>query len=171
MDYLLRILNESITGIIYFAALIILFLKCIKKKYDIKYIKDRKDLMLYFVILIVFISRIMGGIAQSILGHFISFVYPNTAIDIQKSINSTSIPQNILEMKNNVYGTLLFYRHLCISIILLGISLIIWFEEYLNKIRTFIVTTIISLIIGLAYYLTRQDYISIRDAIDKKFAP
>jgi FtsH-binding integral membrane protein len=113
----------------------------------------------------------MGGIAQSILSHIIPIVYPSTAIDIQKTINSTSIPQNILEMKNNIYGTLLFYRHLCISIILLGISLIIWFEENLNKMRTFCVTALIFFIIGLAYYFTRQDFVSISDAINKRFAP
>lgn len=169
MDYLIRILNDSITGIIYFAALFFFFLRYIKA-YKLDFIKEYKDVMLYSVVLVVFFSRIISGIAESIVSNIITMIYPGIATDIYKTINAPSIPQNILDQKTILYSALVFYRHLFFSTLLLGISLLVWFRDKVNKRRTFFITLIILSIILLSYFFTRQSFIPFRDAINNKFA-
>ena len=69
MDSLIKILNDSITGIIYFSALFFFFLRFIKvDDLHLRWIiRDNKDVMLYFFVLVVFISRIIGGMAENIM--------------------------------------------------------------------------------------------------------
>ena len=170
MDYLIRILNDSLTGIIYFAALFFFLLRFIKV-YKLDFIKEYKDVMLYLIVLVVFSSRIIGGIADNIVSYIIPKIYPSIATDILKSVNTTSVPQNILDQKNNDYAALVFYRDLFLSTLLLSISLLVWCRNKLYKRRILFVGIAILCIIGLSYYITRENFIPLRDAVNNKFAP
>ena len=139
MDYLIKIINDSITGIIYFAALFFFILRYIKVD-DLhlrRMIKDNKDLMLYFMVLIVFISRIIGGMAESIMSaKMMDLISPDITKKIcpspsifQGTSKTIPISQNLIDLKEKIYLSLVFYRHLGFSTFLFGISLIVWYKE------------------------------------------
>ena len=126
--------------------------------------------MLYFAVLVIFFSRIIGGMAEGIVSNIIAMKCQNGATSIQEILNDKSSDhQNIIDLRNAQYAVLVFYRHLLLSSFLLGITLIAWFDKKVYKIRTSIIILIICSTTSLCCYFSTQNLSSLKKAIDAKY--
>ena len=170
MDYILRILNESISGLIYFAAFFIFFILLFdKEKKSIKFIIEHSDIMLYLGIVVILASITINSIAKTFIQSIIPIFEPHSTFNGKNTIKMLSLPPNIIEENRSLYMGLTFYRHLLISTTLLGISLLIWFKRE-KKIfwNIFYILVVFILVILINYFITRNGLISFLNAINIK---
>jgi len=173
MEYLLKILDNAIPGVIYCSAIIFFFLSIIgltqnNPKVNVEFSKlNHRNFVLYYLVIFVFISHIISGVADVIVGHLVAWKLKNLDSYILDQIVASK-KNEIIALRNNYYGLLIFFRHLILSMSLLFLALVFWMRNKRYVIIIFLVTI---LFVVFSYLYIQHDLLLIKNDIHARFAP
>ena len=119
-------LEVTISGFIYVAAAFFLFLR-ITGSYDLTLPQSLHDYIPYLVILILFLSYVVGLSTHMVVAKVISYLHTEYKFDASNQIKiQTLVPDQLRATFGLAYGSLAMYRHLFIATFLLSLTLFAW---------------------------------------------